>query len=234
MNWLVELAESYRTSIRSGLFFQQLDKTFEKEQINFWVRQLFYQSREFTVDALPQRYKFSQEKMDVNFRSMFAKHQAEEDKHCDMLLDWMRREKFLKPDEDPTSVPPTLETLAVSGYCFRSIVREPAYHQIITLNLISEGVSLDFFTAVIPVLKRLNLYVSPYWTIHEEVDKIHQNLGLELIPEAKPDSAQGQEYQQILKEAASFYQAMLDSWAIAPSLRLAVPEEQSLSSLSLC
>lgn len=132
-----------------------------------------------------------------------------------MLLDWMHKHDFPKPGENPHSIAPTLETQLVSAYCFRSVLRESCEHQIIAMNLISEGVSYDFFSAVIPVFARLGLKTNRYWTVHKDVDQQHLAMGIDLIPQCSPDSKQGKEYARIIEETTILYGQMLDSWSAA-------------------
>lgn len=55
MQWLLNLAEEYRKSLRSGPFYKALAKTSKPEDIRGWIRQLYYQSRDST-SALSLRY----------------------------------------------------------------------------------------------------------------------------------------------------------------------------------
>jgi len=209
MKWLLNLAEEYRAEIRSGQFFKALEMTERREQVKGWMRQLYYQSRDFT-SALSMRYAVCK---DPRFQGCFAKHAMEEVDHCDQLLAWMRKHDFLDYEESPTAILPTLETSLVSAYCFRSIFRESYAHQVIAMNLISEGVSYDFFSAVNPKLESLGLSIGRYWQVHKEIDQQHLQLGLDLIPQSEENSAQGRVYAQIARETVSLYQRMLDSWS---------------------
>ena len=129
----------------------------------------------------------------------------------------------LKPTANPLqnhealerAIATTLETQLVSAYCFRSVLRESCEHQIIAMNLISEGVSYDFFSAVIPVFARLGLKTNRYWTVHKDVDQQHLAMGIDLIPQCSPDSKQGKEYARIIEETTILYGQMLDSWSAA-------------------
>lgn len=210
MQWLLDLAQEYREILRSGPFYEALALGSTPQDIKGWIRQLYYQSRDFTSVVLPMRRDLCR---DPHFKTCFTKHASEEDNHCEQLVDWMRKQGFLEPNESPASVPATLETLAVNAYCCRSILCESSAHQIITLNLISEGVSYDFFSAVIPKLEELGLPVGRYWLIHREVDLYHLAMGLDLIPQCEKDSPLGQVYARTVWEAASLYGQMLDSWS---------------------
>ncbi len=222
MQWLLSLAEEYRSRLRDGLFYKALALASKPEDIRGWIRQLYYQSRDFT-SALSLRYAMCH---DPRFQGCFAKHAMEEVDHCEQLIDWMRKHAFLEPDESPTTVPATLETLLVNAYCFRSVLRESSTHQVIALNLISEGVSYDFFSAVNPKLEKLGLKVGRYWQVHKEIDQEHLAMGLDLIPQREKDSPEGKVYARIAWEMASLYGQMLDSWSrltphqrIEPSIR---------------
>ncbi|MBD2014656.1 iron-containing redox enzyme family protein [Microcoleus sp. FACHB-53] len=210
MQWLLDLAQEYRNNLRSGLFYKALGGATTPADIRGWVRQLYYQSHNFTSLTLPLRHAMCRE---PQFKACFAKHAMEEDNHFQQLVDWMRQQEFLKPDESPLTVPATQETLALKAYCLRSILCESNAHQIITMNLISEGVSYDFFSAVIPKLKELGLPVGRYWQIHSEVDLHHLAMGLDLIEQCEKDSARGMVYARIAWEVATLYGQMLDSWS---------------------
>jgi pyrroloquinoline quinone (PQQ) biosynthesis protein C len=209
MQWLFNLAEEYRSILRCGPFYEKLALASKPADIRGWMRQLYYQSREFT-SALSLRYAMCR---DPRFQGCFAQHAMEEVDHCEQLLDWMRKHGFLGTDENPTTVPATLDTLAVSAYCFRSVLRESSAHQVIALNLISEGVSYDFFSAVIPKLAQMGLPTSRYWQVHKEIDREHLAMGLDLIPQYEKDESSGKVYARIVWEMASLYGQMLDSWS---------------------
>jgi pyrroloquinoline quinone (PQQ) biosynthesis protein C len=209
MQWLLSLAQEYRSRLCSGPFYQALAEASTPADVRGWIRQLYYQSRDFT-SALSLRYAMCQ---DPHFQGCFATHAMEEVDHCQQLIDWMHKHDFLEPDENATSIASTLETQLVSAYCFRSVLRESYAHQVIALNLISEGVSYDFFSAVNPKLRELGLSVGRYWQVHKEIDLQHLALGLDLIPQCEKDSPQGQTYARIAWEMTSLYGQMLDSWS---------------------
>lgn len=210
MKWLLDLATEHPLVLLSASFYNKtLAEVHHPENVKCWIRQLYHQSSDFT-SALALRYSMCR---DPRYQHTFARHAAEEVEHAAMLLDWMHKHDFLKPGENPISIPPTLETQLVSAYCFRSVLRESCEHQIIAMNLISEGVSYDFFSAVIPVFQRLGLKTNRYWTIHKDVDQQHLAMGIDLIPQCGPDSFQGKEYARIVEETALLYGHMLDSWS---------------------
>lgn len=211
MEWLLDLGAQYRQNLLSGSFYKQLALSEHPDDVRGWVRQLFYQSSDFT-SALAMRYAMCR---DFRYQGCFGHHATEEVDHASLLLDWMYKHEFLQPGENPTSVPPTLETQLVSAYCFRSVLRESYEHQVIAMNLISEGVSFDFFSAVIPQFERLGLKTNRYWTVHRDIDQIHSCMGIDLIPQCDEDSPQGKEYSRIVKETALLYGRMLDSWSTA-------------------
>lgn len=211
MQWLLSLAEEYRSRLQDGIFYKALVLASKPEDIRDWIRQLYYQSREFT-SALSLRYAMCR---NPRFQGCFAQHAMEEVDPCEQLLDWMRKYAFLNPDEDPTTIPATLDTLTVSAYCFRSVLCESSAHQVIALNLISEGVFYDFFSAVIPKLAELGLQTSLYWQVHKEIDREHLAMGLDLIPQYEKHSSEGKAYARIIWEMASLYGQMLVSWSDA-------------------
>lgn len=223
----MNLADKYRSYLLQGTFYKKLTKASKSEDISGWINQLYYQSRDFT-SALSLRHAMCQ---DPCFQACFARHAMEEVEHCSQLEAWMRQHEFLKPDKSPTSVPATLETLTVSAYCFRSVLRESPAHQVIAMNLISEGISYDFFSAANPKLSELGLKVGRYWQVHKDIDRQHLAMGLELIPQCDPDSLLGQVYARIAWEMANLYGRMLDSWSDISSHESQVIQQSTLGDL---
>jgi Iron-containing redox enzyme len=213
MKWLLDLGAEYRQSLLLGSFYKQLATAKHPDDIRKWISQLYYQSSDFT-SALSMRYSMCR---DFKYQSCFAHHAMEEVDHASLLLDWMQKHGFLKDGENPNSTAPILETQLVSAYCFRSVLRESYEHQVIAMNLISEGVSYDFFSAVIPVFARIGLKTNRYWVVHREIDQEHLAMGIDLIPQCDEDSAQGKEYARIARETTALYGRMLDSWSIQNS-----------------
>lgn len=218
MKWLLDLGAQYRQHLRASSFYQQLTAAEHPDDVRGWLGQLYYQSSDFTA-ALAMRYTVCR---DFRYQQCFARHAAEEVDHASLLLDWMHKHDFLKDGENPTS-PPTLETQLVSAYCFRSVLRESCEHQIVAMNLISEGVSYDFFSAVIPVFARLGLKTNRYWTVHREIDQEHLAMGIDLIPQCDEGSPLGKEYGRIARETSALYGRMLDSWCTAEKDNQDVP-----------
>ena len=209
MQWLLEQAETYREQIRTSPFFSALSQTSKVSDL-LWAHQLLHQSREFT-QALCLRYALCK---DARFRGIFAEHAAEEADHPNQLAHWMHRHGLLESAEtDP--LPATQETIDCLALCTRAALREDAGTQVVVLNVLSEGVALDFYTAVIPVLSRLDVLTGLYWKVHREVDSHHLQMGLEHLGAISPESSEGQRYHRALHHAALRYRSMLDSWAAA-------------------
>jgi hypothetical protein len=206
MDWLLDHAERYRSHIRSGPFFKHLASVKRPGELK-WVHQLLHQSREFT-QALCLRYSLCH---DPRYQSIFAEHAFEEADHPDQLVAWMTKHGFLVGGE-AANLPPTQETLNSLAFCWRAAVREPHDVQVVALNVISEGVALDFYSAVIPVLDRLGLLSGRYWKVHREVDQHHLRLGLDLCGDVAIDSPKGMLYQRVLWHGAGLYHQMLSSW----------------------
>lgn len=223
--WLKKLQEGYSSIVTQSLYFKKVAEASSPEDFK-WIRQLYYLSCDFTA-AVALRYGGCQ---DSRFRNAFGEHAAEEVTHPADLAEWMREFGFLAADEEPTSVPPTLETLAVCSYLIRSVIREPIAHQIITINLIAESIAYDMFSAVNPKLAELGLTPKGYWQAHAKADMRHQVLGLGLIPQCNPDSATGRAYIQTAWEVASLFKQMFDSWGGMPveqSLKIPNPADYS-------
>jgi len=206
MQWLLEYSEKYRAQLRQGPFFASLSKADRPNDLQ-WIHQLVHQSREFT-QALCLRYSLCQ---DQRFQPIFAEHAVEEADHPDQLIAWMKKHGFLDRIE-PGSVPATLETMNTLSFCWRSAMRDPHDVQVIALNMLSEGVALDFYTAVIPVLERLKILSGRYWNVHADVDMHHLTMGLDLCEEVEPGSPKGQLYHRVLWQSANLYHQMLSSW----------------------
>ncbi|HEX7841690.1 MAG TPA: iron-containing redox enzyme family protein [Kofleriaceae bacterium] len=206
MDWLLHHAERYRSQIQSGPFFQKLARVERPSDLK-WVHQLIHQSREFT-QALCLRYSLCRDK---RYQSIFAEHAFEEADHPDQLIAWMGKHGFLA-DTEPGGVPATQETINSLAFCWRSAVHESHDVQVVALNVLSEGVALDFYSAVIPVLGQLDILSGRYWKVHREVDEHHLQLGLDLCGDVTPDSPTGMRYQRVLCHAANLYHQMLSSW----------------------
>lgn len=223
MEWLLEYAERYRAHIRSGPFFRSLERAERPSDLK-WIHQLLHQSREFT-QALCMRYSLCRDK---SFQSIFAEHAFEEADHPDQLLAWMSKHGFLEGTE-AGGVPATQETINNLAFCWRSAVRESHDVQVVTLNVLSEGVALDFYTATIPVLDQMGLLSGRYWKVHREVDADHLRLGLDRCGEVAADSRTGQLYQRMLWHAACLYHQMLSSWVGEPAEPLLALWNESVS-----
>ena len=209
--WLKKLQEDYSSIVRQSIFFKKVTEASSPADFN-WIRQLYYLSCDFTA-AVALRYGGCQ---DPHFRDAFGEHAAEEVTHPADLAEWMCEFGFLAADEEPTSVPPTLETLAICAYLIRSVIREPIAHQIITINLMSESIACDLFSTVNPKLAELGLTPKGYWEAHAKADMRHQILGLDLIPQCDPDSSSGRAYVRTAWEVASLFKQMFDSWGGIP------------------
>ena len=224
MQWLLNLAEGYRRELRSGSFFLALGGAERPPDLSSWVHQLYHQSREFTR-ALSLRSALCR---DLRYQDVFAEHAVEEADHPAQLAAWMRAHGYLDGVE-PGSVPPTPGTLDAAGFFWRTAICEPPDVQVVALNLLSEGVALDFHSAVIPVLGGLGLLTGRYWKVHREVDSHHLEMGLDLCGEVAQDSPRAEVYRRTLAHGARLYGAMLSSWV---GERTAPRSALSASSLS--
>ncbi len=206
MQWLLQTSEHYRLQLRQGPFFKRLSSVERPNDLQ-WVHQLIHQSREFT-QALCLRYSLCH---DRRYQPVFAEHALEEADHPDQLIAWMKEHGFLDGAE-PAAVPATQETLNCTAFSWRSAMREPHDVQVIGLNLLSESVAFDFYSAVIPVLDRLDILSGRYWKVHTDVDQHHLTMGMDLCEPVAADSTKGRLYQRVLWHSASLYHQMLSSW----------------------
>jgi Iron-containing redox enzyme len=200
MNTLVALAEQHRANIRRGPFFAALSAG-DLDHLR-WVHQLRHQSRRFT-QALSLRSALCREE---RFLNIFAAHAVEEGRHPEQLETWMRRrEMSLAP------VPPTRETEQLTDYCTFIAQHGGPVAQVLVLNVLSEGVALDFYTAALDRFGRGKLN-GPYWHVHREVDEIHQAMGVDLC---RVEDGLRAEYAGAIDCAADLYDNMLTSWALS-------------------
>lgn len=222
--WLRKLQGEYRGLVGQSAFYQRVAAASSPADLS-WIRQLYYLSCDFTA-AVALRYGMCP---DPGFRDAFGEHAAEEVTHPADLTEWMREFGFLAADEPPASVAPTLETLALGSYMIRVVIREPVVHQILTLNLMTEGTACDFYARVNPKLAELGLTPKGYWAVHAKADMKHEILGLDLIPQCDPDSPSGRGYARILWEVASLFRQVFDSWSgIRPEQRHKIPTPEEL------
>ena len=227
MEWLWDLAREYRNFVKNSDFFKSVSLASSPEDFQ-WIRQLYHLCCDFTA-ATALRYGNCD---DPRFRDVFAKHAAEEVEHPKQLAIWMRKFGLLAKDENPNSVPPTLETLALGSYFIRSVTREPIAHQIITLNLMGEGLAVDFFNTVNPELTRVGLTPEGYWLVHQEADVGHQILGLDLIPQCEKNTTKGREYSRTIWEISSLWRQVFDSWSVISmrqKVQIPTPAELNLN-----
>lgn len=231
MQWLIDLVQEYREITKQNLFYKSVNLASSAKDFQ-WIRQLYYLSCDFTA-AVALRYGSC---YDPRFRDAFGEHAAEEVTHPKELADWMRFWGLLAADEQPTSIPPTFETLALGSYLLRSVIRESIVHQIITLNLVTEGLACDFYAIVNPKLAEVGLTPTGYWLVHQEADIEHQILGLDLIPECECNSLTGRVYAHTVWEVFSLWNQEFYSWSGIPKerkLQLPTPTELAFKGKAL-
>ena len=100
MKWLFNLGAECRQNLLSGSFYTQLAAAEHPDDVRGWVRQLYYQSSDFTA-ALAMRYTMCR---DFRYQSCFAQHATDEADHAPLRLDWMYKHEFQQPGEKPTSI----------------------------------------------------------------------------------------------------------------------------------
>jgi hypothetical protein len=185
MDWPLDYSEEYRSQLRQGPFFKTLSRAERPNDLQ-WVHQLVHQSREFTqalclCSALCHNNRY---------QPVFAEHAVEESDHPDQLIAWMKQHGFLNGME-AGSVPATQETINWLSFCWRSALREPHDVQVVALNVLSEDVVFDFYTAVIPILEKLKILSGRYWKVHTDVDAHHLSTGSIYAVRSRPSRPRG-------------------------------------------
>lgn len=206
MQRLLTHVQDLRATISQGIFYQHLTEI----PIGWWVHQLAHQSRGFT-QALALRYARCS---DERFADVFARHAHEELLHPEQLRHWMEEHALLGSSKF-CEVPATPETLRLLALCRETAVQNDTAIQIAILNVVSEGVALDFYTRIIPLLKQQGLNDGAYWRVHREVDDYHLRMGLDLLTDA--DEAR---CMVAAETAATAYGDMLTSWRDPPLPRV--------------
>lgn len=199
MQHLINRAERIRAGIRTNPFFEALiDGRADNMR---WVHQLRFQSRRFT-QALSLR---SARSRDPRFDNIFAAHAVEEGRHPEQLEKWMKSQ-HIEPD---ASVAITTETMEVASFCTDIATWGSPTIQILILNVLSEGIALDFYRAVIDHFGTDRL-AGPYWHVHKEVDEIHLAMGVEFCQVHEPRRAA---LEGAMDNGGELYDRMLRSWA---------------------
>jgi hypothetical protein len=215
LDWVVELGRLYGEQIKQGPLFRTLPHVQTKEDLAPLIRQLWWQSDRF-INTLIARADQC-DAGNVGLRKIFTHHAKEEREHPGMLVRWMRKHGFLGADESPASVKAMSSTLS----CIRlndALLNQSLDDQVIGLNVLGERLALDFFTAMVPVLKRVGVLDETdqgeheYWEVHGAVDAQHLRYGLGHCKAASPDSAAGKKIQDLLWRYANAYHKMLAGW----------------------
>jgi hypothetical protein len=193
-----------------------------KEDLAPLIRQLWWQSDRF-IKTLIERAEQC-DAGNVALKKVFIHHANEERNHPAMLVRWMRKHGFLGEKEAPASVQALSSTLS----CIRlndNLLNQSLDDQVIGLNVLGERLALDFFTAMVPVLKRLGVLDKrdqgehEYWEVHGAVDGKHLRYGLGHCKAASPDSAAGKKIQDLLWTYANAYHKMLAAWVGVDDVR---------------
>lgn len=215
MEWVVELGRLYGEEIKKGPLFQKLPAARIKEDLTPLIRQLWWQSDRFIKTLIERAQRCDESR--AGLKKVFTHHALEERNHPAMLVTWMRKHGFLGEQESPASVPAMRATLA----CIRlndNLLDRSLDHQVIALNVLGERIALDFFNAMVPVLKRLDVLDESdqgeheYWEVHGAVDAQHLRYGLGHCKAVSPASAEGQAIQKLLWTYANAYHEMLAAW----------------------
>lgn len=227
MEWVVELGRLYGEEIKQGPLFQKLPDIRSKQDLAPLIRQLWWQSDRF-IKTLIARADRCDER-NVGLKKVFKHHANEERNHPAMLVRWMRKHGFLGEKESPTSVLAKRQTLTCIGLNDRLLLNHSLDDQVIALNVLGERIALDFFTAMVPVLKKLEVLDKrdqgehEYWEVHGAVDARHLRYGLGHCKPATPDSAEGERIQKLLANYANAYHKMLAAWVGVDNVRSLKP-----------
>lgn len=207
MEWLIEKCDTLMSAVRSGPFFKKI-KTRDypvvaRRWLGLWLPQLLHQSVEYT-SALALRSALCR---DDRYFPVFRDHDVHEGEHPDMLR------RFALKNGIALDAQPTVQTIDSLAFCWRSALRQPPELQVLTLNLISETVALEFYRSVIPFLEWLDLPVDGYWIVHKHGDEIHRRMGLDLLPSVEATSPTGVVWHDTMVHCSRLYHSMLTSWA---------------------
>jgi hypothetical protein len=199
MSWVLDLAAELRAEIVADPFHValaagELDKF-------LWIGQLRYQAEGFIRALFWRAANATSENFDTA-----AEHAVEEGRHPTELSEWVRAAGIV--DASPV----TKQTRACVEYCVRVAMSGDFARQVLVLNVVSEGVSLDFFRAAIPRVHAAGYPVHRYWRTHAAIDAEHMRLGLDAVPLAYPGTPLGDEYIRVIRHAAQLYREMLRSW----------------------
>lgn len=191
-----------------------------------WTHQLAWQSVEFT-QTLGLQWALSNDRLT---RGTHADHAADEARHPAQLRSWMDEQNLLV--EAPfLGVPPTDQTVVLMSFNTRVAMREQHAVRVGVLNVLGEGVALDFFTAAIDALADADLRdtqqgISPdlvprrlgpsakFWRIHKAVDGDHLMLGLSELHYLPQSCPRGQDVERLMRLGARLYGEALDSWFV--------------------
>jgi hypothetical protein len=222
MEWVVELGALYGQEIKKGPLFRKLPDIRTKEDLAPLIRQLWWQSDRFIKTLIDRADKCDAGR--VGLKKAFNHHAKEERNHPLMLVRWMRKHGFLGKKESPATVQAMRQTLDCIGLN-DSLLNHSLDDQVIALNVLGERLALNFFTAMVPVLKKLGLLDKKdqgeheYWEVHGAVDGMHLRYGLGHCKTASPDSAEGKKIQQLLWKYADAYHKMLAAWVGVDEVR---------------
>jgi hypothetical protein len=233
MEWVVELGRLYGEEIKKGPLFQKLPDIQIKEDLAPLIRQLWWQSDRFIKTLIDRADKCDEGH--VGLKKVFKHHANEERNHPAMLVSWMRKHGFLGEKESPASVKAFPSTLSCIRLNDNLLKNHSLDDQVIALNVIGERIALDFFTAMVPVLKKLGVLDKKdqgeheYWEVHGAVDAKHLRYGLGHCKTAAPDSAEGKRIQNLLWSYANAYHKMLAAWVGADKVHSLKPVDVKIA-----
>ncbi len=209
MKFLVDEIEHLRAGMRArNPFFRRLAHG-ELDGL-LWVSPLQRQARGIT-----QLMSLRAGLCTSEFRAAYAEHAAEEASHPDDLRQWMCAQGILERDTALSRMQ-HMATVDNLGLCAYVCLYEPDPVKVAVMNVVTEGVALDFYTAVIPALERMDRMSGPgsrYWRVHKAVDSVHMLLGTELCEWVTVDDPMGVRCRDMALRSMSLYDSMLESWA---------------------
>jgi len=206
MRWLEATVANHRKVLLGEPFYEIVASATSVADF-YWTRQLLHHSTEFPR-VLELRRDLNE---DPRYSAFLAQHVEEEVGHSAMLTKWIEYHDLVPDGEAALARVATTATVACLSHAYRAAVAATPAEHIVTLNVVVEAASFDFFGQVYPQLTSMGL-ADEYWRLHTEADEFHSADGLALLDECAEGSPEGLGLTKWAREAAVFWGAMLNSW----------------------